>query len=439
VGRASRTRQLAIWMNGERVGDWSIDSQGRHELRYAERWLASSSVRPLSLSLPLRSPATPHRGERVERFFENLLPDSVEIRRRAQARFGAPGTAAGDLLPEIGRDCVGAIQLLPPDEPPAGIHSIDAEPLSEERIERILRAVAAPAALGQREEDEFRISLAGAQEKTAFLLHHGRWCRPRRATPTTHIFKLPLGRVGVMQADLSTSIENEWICARIVAAFGLAVADVERAEFGDQRVLVVKRFDRKLSTGGRWWIRLPQEDMCQALGRAPAEKYEADGGPGIDQILSLLLGSRVAREDRLSFFKAQVVFWMLCAPDGHAKNYSIFLEPGGSFARTPLYDVISAYPLLGHRTNRLPPERVRLAMAARGRTRHYRWARITGRHWRETARMCGLRSDVDALIGELVALTPRVVSRVSGELPRSFPASVAEPILDGVRRAAARL
>ena len=62
-----------------------------------------------------------------------------------------------------------------------------------------LAGVTSPAAPGGELED-FRISIAGAQEKTAFLRHQGKWCRPIGSTPTTHIFKLPLGLVGNRQA-----------------------------------------------------------------------------------------------------------------------------------------------------------------------------------------------------------------------------------------------
>ena len=109
MGRPSKTRQLNVWMNGELVGHWLIALQGRHEFRYAANWLDTSASRPLSLSMPLQPADTPYRDERVEAFFDNLLPDSPDIRRRIQSRFGTASTAAFDLLTEVGRDCVGAV------------------------------------------------------------------------------------------------------------------------------------------------------------------------------------------------------------------------------------------------------------------------------------------------------------------------------------------
>ena len=117
MGRAGKIKALAVWMNGEHVGEWQRLSGDRQEFVYAESWLASAAARPISLSLPLRPHARPYR-KAVAEFFDNLLPDSRAIRERIQRRFAASSTGAFDLLREIGRDCVGALQLLPEGHPP---------------------------------------------------------------------------------------------------------------------------------------------------------------------------------------------------------------------------------------------------------------------------------------------------------------------------------
>ena len=437
--RRAKSRHLAAWMNGEKLGNWSMDARGRHEFRYEQAWVDAADARPLSLSMPVRPPTAPYRGAIVESFFENLLPDSAEIRRRAQIKFGAESTSAFDLLIEIGRDCAGAIRLLPPGQSSKNVRLIDATPLDEEGVAALLRSTTSPTPLGQRDDDAFRISIAGAQEKTALLWHDEQWHRPSGATPTTHIFKLPMGRVGNMQADLSTSVENEWLCAQIVREFGLPAANCNIADFSDQRVLVVERFDRRLSLDRRWWVRLPQEDMCQATATPPARRYESDGGPGIVDIASVLLGSREAARDRRRFLKAQIIFWMLCATDGHAKNFSVFIEPFGRFSLTPIYDVISAYPILGHGRNQLAPEKVRMALAVAGKNRHYKWAEIQVRHWIATAARVGLESTaVEDILG-LTHQAPSVVERVSALLPKGFAESVSGPIFDGILQAAQQI
>jgi serine/threonine-protein kinase HipA len=437
MGRRSRTTALDVWMNGQKVGRWTVRASGGNEFGYDPAWLDSESVRPISLSLPLRPPSQPYRGALVEAFFDNLLPDARSVRDHMRRRLKADSTRAFDLLAEAGRDCIGALQILPPGSPPEGYDEIKGKALSEADIERHLRHVSGQP-LGQVDEEEpFRVSLAGAQEKTALLKHRGRWMRPLGATPTTHILKLPIGVVprGI---DLSTSVENEWLCARVLAAYGLPVAKADIATFGTQKVLLVERFDRRLSEDRSWIIRLPQEDLCQATGTPPGAKYESDGGPGIRDAMALLASSTNAADQEI-FFRAQIVFWLLCAIDGHAKNFSLHLEQGGSYRLAPLYDVLSAYPVLGRRSGQLSPKKVKLAMAVEGKDRRYHWATIGRRHWNETARRCGLGTDAESVIADLLSRTDDVLRKVGGELPAGFPSSVAEPILAGLRAAADRL
>ena len=197
---------LGLWMNGQPVGSWVVTAQGEHQLHYDETWLASPLGRPISQSMPLRPAGAPYRGERVRNYFENLLPDNDNIRQRLARRFST-GTEAFRLLAEIGRDCVGALQLLPAGESPPATESVQFEPFSDEQVaEHLAGTLTAPAFT--QTDDSFRIAIAGAQEKTALLWHQGSWCRPLGATPTTHIFKFPMGQMpgGI---DLSTSLENE--------------------------------------------------------------------------------------------------------------------------------------------------------------------------------------------------------------------------------------
>jgi serine/threonine-protein kinase HipA len=431
-------------MNGERVGSWSASPAG-DELRYEASWLASPQARPLSLSLPFRPGNLPHRGNAVRDYFENLLPDSKPIRERLARRFRTATTGAFDLLAEIGRDCVGALQMLPEGQDPGNVKRVQARPLDEAGVARALLATLTPGAFDEQDSnaDDFRISMAGAQEKTALLWHEGQWWRPTGTTPTTHILKLPLGLVGNMKLDLRDSIENEWLCAQILQAYGLPVARCHPLSFGEQRALGVERFDRRWAADGSWLVRLPQEDMCQATGTPAHAKYEADGGPGIDRILDVLNASRRRVQDRETFFRAQLLFWLLCAPDGHAKNFSISLHVGGAFSLTPLYDVVSAYPVLGHGPNQISPHRVRLAMALRCRSAHWRMRDMLRRHWEEVGRRHGVVSEagqgVDGMIQDVIGRTPAALEAVAARLPAGFPKHVADSILSGIAAAVRRL
>ena len=427
-------------MNGQHVGVWSRRAAG-DTLAYAKTWFDAPQGRPLSLSLPFQPGNQAHQGEAVRNYFSNLLPDSQPILERLAQRFKTGSTEAFDLLTEIGRDCVGALQIVPAGQEPGNPLVIEGVALDNAGVARELAAAIGSGARPGDADDTtpFRISLAGAQEKTALLRVGQQWLRPTGATPTTHILKLPLGLVGNQKLDLRDSVENEWLCARLLAAYELPVASCELGNFDGTRALIVERFDRRWTAGDKVLLRLPQEDMCQATGTSPLLKYEADDGPGMDRILALLASSGQRERDRENFFRAQLLFWLLCAPDGHAKNFSIHIGARGAFTMTPLYDVLSAYPMLGTGRNQINPHKIRLAMAVRGKNPHWKMRDVLRRHWNEVARRNGVAQSADALIAEIVRMTPTVIATVGSKLPAQFPAHVADSIFAGLQEAATRL
>ncbi|MEP6889558.1 MAG: HipA N-terminal domain-containing protein, partial [Nitrospirota bacterium] len=197
---------LRVLLNNRPVGQLSKAATGAIDFRYDPRWLEWEHALPVSLSLPLREDA--YRGEAVTAVFDNLLPDSDALRRRVAERIGAAGTDAYSLLAAIGRDCVGALQFIGIEDAYEDITTtIKGEAVDETAIEQLLRGLS-QAPLGLSRDETFRISIAGAQEKTALLRHKGRWWKPTGATPTTHIFKKQIGRLP-NGLDLSESVENE--------------------------------------------------------------------------------------------------------------------------------------------------------------------------------------------------------------------------------------
>ena len=422
---------LDLWMNGRYLGAWFWTRTGTPGLHYDEDWARSADARPLSLSLPIPAGGADVMGARVEHYFDNLLPDNNRIRERMRRRFGAASIRAADLLCAIGRDCAGAVQLMPAGMQPPPHERIESTRLPDDRIEALLHDASSDAPELATESADFRISIAGAQEKTALLRLEGQWHLPRGATPTTHILKLPLGMVGNMRADMTDSVENEWLCATLLGALGLDAAPTQMAMFGRQKVLIVERFDRRWMDGKRWIARLPQEDFCQASGWPGDLKYESEGGPGIRPILALLSGSSHADADKLTFIKAQLAFWLMAATDGHAKNFSIVLARGGSYRLTPLYDVISAWPIIGNGPNQVSPRRAKLAMALRGKNVHYNLHEIRTRHWQELARQSGVPEAFDPMVG-MVLSVPDALERVAAQLPPGFPPRVFSAIRRGM-------
>ena len=440
MGRKSRARALSVWINGQLAGEWRIPARGDNEFQYNPTWVESEDGRPLSLSLPFSLDKAPIKGKPVECYFDNLLPDSESNRKRLQDRFHTVSRDSFELLAAIGRDCVGAVQLLSPGEQPRAVRTINAKPLTDTDLEKVLiHTVAPPSFAAHLAEDDFRISIAGAQEKTALMWHKGRWCRPSGSTPTTHIFKLPLGLVGNMQADMTSSVENEWLCSKILAAYGLPVAACEIGQFGSQKALVVERFDRQLHSSGKYWLRLVQEDFCQATATPASMKHERDGGPGMLDIAKILRGSVNRDGDLACLLKAQLLFWMLAASDGHAKNFSIRILNQGRYQLTPLYDVLSIWPIIGNGAKQISWHNARLAMSIRGKNKHYLMKDIQRRHFNETAVRCGVGKTAEPLINEILAATPEVIASLQTEIPQGFPQHVLDSVLNGLADSARRL
>lgn len=426
----NKARTLGVWMNGLRVGSLTKDTAGALAFSYAAGWLETPGARPISLSMPLLH--TAYKGEVVFNFFDNLLPDNTQIRDRIQSRFRAPSSHPFDLLAAIGMDCVGAIQIAPEALALDEVRHIVGKPLTDPEIATLLKNYrTAPLGMAEGDGEEFRVSIAGAQEKTALLWHEGAWHRPLGTTPTTHIFKLPIGKIEHSGMDLSESCENEWLCLKIAEAFDLPVCHADVHRFDETKALVVERFDRRLGDG--WLMRLPQEDMCQALGYSPNIKYESDGGPGIAKIMRFLLQSREAKQDREDFFRSQVLYWLLAGIDGHAKNFSLFIEPEGRFRMTPLYDIMSAHPLMANQ--QMQSKKIKMAMALVGKNRHYHWHAIQPRHFLTTAEAVGFNTQTARrLFNEMIDNIETVVAHVGSQLPPHFPDSIARTIFDGMRK-----
>lgn len=429
VSRRTRQSKAAVWYERARVGTLTRATDGAISFTYEPAWLASEAAFPVASALPLSKASW--QGDPVVAAFDNLLPDAEgELRERIAARVGAQGKDVFSLLSVLGRDCVGALQFLPMDDAPSD-QDMQYRIISEEEMVADLKNLAAaPLALG--EDDDFRISIAGAQEKTAYLRVNGHWAKPRGITPTSHIFKTPMGVLpGPDQIDLSDSVENELFCMTLAREIGLPAAHVEKITLSGQVVLSVERFDRVWQ--GETLKRLPQEDICQSLGYPSAMKYQKLGGPSIAQIMELLRESDTPIEDRETFFRVQIFFFLIGASDGHAKNFSLRLGRRGRFRFAPLYDILSIAPVV--RAGRLQRKRYRLAMSVDG---HYGIDEIVPRHFEAEGRAAGLPK------GRALELLQDLTDRLGPALERTLiavgdqvPAAVSEPIAsDAMQRAA---
>ena len=156
-------------MNGVRVGVWQPSTM---TFQYYADWYSSEYARSLSLSMPLAPGNPSYKGSVVQNYFDNLLPDADHIRRRLATKFKAQSTDTADLLSAVGRDCVGAIQIIPTGSSVPADEGIRGKPLSEADIAQILRNTTSDNVLNTQSADEndgLRLSIAGAQEKNALL------------------------------------------------------------------------------------------------------------------------------------------------------------------------------------------------------------------------------------------------------------------------------
>lgn len=420
-----RNPPLTVLLNGRLVGVIHMVTSGAISFQYDHSWLDWQYALPISRSLPLTEQA--HKGAAVISYLENLLPDNQAIRERVAAKVHASGTDAYHMLEKIGRDCVGALQFVVDYDGSAPTTELEGDNLTNSQISAILKNLAS-APLGMEEEDDFRISIAGAQEKSALLYKDGQWLRPKGMTPTTHILKTQLG-VLPNGINLSDSVENEFFCMRFCREMGSDVAQVDIVDFEDTRALSIERFDRKWTKKGTL-LRLPQEDFCQAMAVPPSQKYQTDGGPSITDCIDLLRGSDKPTEDQIEFFRAQILFWLLGATDGHAKNFSLFLRPGSGFVMTPLYDILSAQKALDE--GQVRHGQMKLAMSVGNRNR-YRLDQVAPRHFLQSAKAAGFGVTlVERLLVEIHEQAPRAIEATLTQLPADFPIELSETIVAGI-------
>lgn len=444
---ARRRSSRLLYINGQLVGIWRMTCAGE-DLQYAYSWVSSQTGRPLSLCLPFTPDNSPLTGPCVHAYFSNLLPERPKDLAALARRCGTADCSPFDLLAKTGNDGYGALQIASSAADAADPKEQPSTPLEEADVAALLRQNASEGSdLPSHEAtDGYRLSKWRSEEAVALLFCDGGWHKPQGSTPSSHILKPQMALGNDMSPHMCISIENEWLCSEVLRAYGIPVAPSKLLMFEEQRALAVERTDRHWvndPSAGRWLARRPQENMCQALGVMPALKYEEDGGPGMSSIFGLLCGSLSPTDDRRTFFKVQFLFWLLCATDGHSKNFNITILAGGRFQLAPLSGVMSAFPLMGRGLHQLPPQRARLAMAVHGRTPLWRVRDITYEHWVDLGRRQGIQSasggDCEEVMAELVGETAQIIELIQERLPAGFPDTVSAPILEGLRKAAERL
>ena len=333
------SRVLHVWWDGKLVGQLTQDRHGELGFGYTDDWLRNENAQPLSASLPKRE--EPFSRRECRPFFGGLLPEDSQRNAAAQAL----GVSSGNdfaLLDGLGGDVAGALQLLPPGQPPEE-PDFDRQPTALDEADLIGVLDALPTRPLLAGEEGLRLSLAGAQSKVPVVLVDGEIALPVPGQPTTHILKPPIAR-------FPGTTENEAFVMRLAAEIGLDVAAVQPRVIGNREFLLIERYDRSVGTDGSIQ-RIHQEDFCQALSVPPELKYATEGGPTLETCFSLLrsISLRPAL-DVLKLLDAVILNLIVGNADAHGKNFSILYHESGP-RLAPLYDLLStvAYPELSPR------------------------------------------------------------------------------------------
>ncbi len=395
---------LDVYFHADPVGRLERLPQARLRFTYDRLWIENGQ--PLSLGLPVREEG--YEDAECGPFFAGLLPEGGFLRAVARA-FRVSADNAFSVLAEIGGECAGAVSLVAPGETPPFAAPTEPSWLDEEELGELLAELPSrPLLIGFDDEDEgVRLSLAGARDKLPVLAHDSELGITRGHPPSTHIVKTPI-------PDVEGMVVNEAFCMGLATELGLSAAKALPIRVGGHEALLVTRYDR--SASGEDVHRIHQEDLCQALSCMPAQKYESDGGPGVEACAALLrTNSAAPAVDVLSFLDALIFNLLIGNADAHSKNYSLLLEGGGTPRLAPLYDLLSTR-VYGRRFGR------KMAMKYGG---EYRFDRIRGRH-------------LDRLADDL-GMSPGLVRQRAGELSsqaRTARVSARERLPEGWRDAA---
>ena len=308
-------KELSVRLHGLQVGVLRLVN-GKMEFTYYE-----NAQKPISLSLPLQK--EPFKEKVCRAFFGGLLPENPNMRELLAKKYNINVNDDFKLLKEIGRDCAGALSFHEMTEPQKSYQTLKIEGsiLSDEELTKYLEELPYRPYLGKR------LSLAGAQEKTAVCVINGKIALPNDDIPTTHIIKTALPKY-------VQSIQNEYICMKAAKEIGLEVAEVEIRKVGEIEFLLVERFDRKYSNNLEC-ERILQEDFAQSLGVQARDKYKVT----FKDCLKVLNQTATPANSKLRFVRQVIFNYLIGNTDAHAKNFSVYLTNDG-ITLTPAYDLL---------------------------------------------------------------------------------------------------
>jgi len=392
---------LQVYWGKSIVGQLRMDDKGDFSFQYAPEWIENPSAIPLSIRLPLRK--EPYPDSICRFFFSNLLPEG-NVRALIARKLGISETNDFELLIALGGDCAGAISLLPEGQKVSD--QGEYERVTPKELDAMIEGMSSRPLLVWKEE--LRLSLAGAQQKLPVYVEGEKIYLPRGTYPSSHILKPKI-------TGFDQIIENEAFCMTLAKRYGLPVPEARILTGGgkaalscfrkwNQPIYLVERYDRKRDVQNRL-IRLHQEDFCQALGYSYTRKYEGEGGPNLQNCLSLLSDRGTEPLIDKKIFIQWIVFnYLIGNCDAHAKNASMLITQK-DYRLAPLYDLVS--------TTLYPSLSAKLAMRIGGENRP-EW--ILRKHWERLSENAGVGTKVTLAICEEMSETlPGLAAQLSKE------------------------
>jgi serine/threonine-protein kinase HipA len=267
----------------------------------------------------IRSDTRPTR-RKLPPWFSNLLPEG-RLRDYLAERGGIHPSREFQLLGLLGEDLPGAVRAVLHDP---GMPAPEPKPKLE-----------------KPENAPLRFSLAGVQLKFSALLRPGGLTIPSSGMGGDWIVKLP-------SANFPAVPENEATMLTLAAVAGIPVPEhrlvrIDSIEglpdlgaLSGNKALAVRRFDR--SPEGR----IHMEDLAQAFGVSPEDKYQKVGFARIAETIAVVMGQPAAQD-----FIARLVFTILTGNgDMHLKNWSLLYPDGKTPVLAPAYDLVSTIPYI---------------------------------------------------------------------------------------------
>lgn len=389
--------RLWVWFPPHLIGTIARLEDGI-SFTYAKEWLNYKKAFHLSYSLP-RSAKT--YKEEAATFFGNLLPEG-SVRDTLCRNFGISVDNDFELLARIGEDCAGAFIITKHEKSPKEKGGL--KEISHEELESWLKEDSS-GLIDMQVKGDLRLSLAGAQNKLPLIYKDKKFYKPLGLQPTTHILKpAPKGFKNIPQ--------NEWINGRLYAEFGLKTANSDLIKIGKNYILLVERYDRvKLNDK---WIRLHQEDLCQALAISHKKKYEQEGGPSLLNCQELIdLRSADPAADIDALLKWQILNVLVGNCDGHGKNLSLLRNNEGEWRLAPFYDLVA--------TKLYTKLSTKLAMSVEGQ---FELGTIHPKNWRNQFELSKVSpAHYSKVVNDMIKEMPKKLEKVLSIFQDSFGSS----------------